>query len=174
MSTLKPTTDLDRTMAAFRLLVESVYPAAVYWICHEYSVVESDGETFSGTPTDATFSPALPTRVPYAPSLAGSFTVVPQGTIAHVVFVNADPSKPRCVGFDLPTLPTSTTIDATGTIAVGPNASEVVLTDATSVATSPATAASERRIMCYGDIISVGVASGPATLAGGTCSKSRA
>lgn len=154
---MTPPTAIDRTMAAFRALVRSVFPSFVYALCHEYAVHDSDGLTFSGIPTDATFSPALPTRVPYAAALAGSYSIVPAGTIAHVVFVNADPSKPRCVGFDLPTDPSS-----------------VVLANATPTATSPTTAASERRVVCYGDIVTVGTAAGPLGLVGGTCSKVRA
>lgn len=121
---VKPT-DSDRLLRAFRKLVLSCMPQLVYWIAHEYTVIESDGSTFSGLPTDADFSPQLPTRVPYAPSLAGSQCVVPQGTLAHVIFVNADSSKPRCVGFDLPSIPTSATVDASNKVIVGVSASEV-------------------------------------------------
>lgn len=115
-----PPTSLDRALAAFRALVKSVIPQAIYWIVHEYSVVESDGLTFSGLPTDAAFSPQLPTRVPYAPALAGATCVVPQGTLAYVGFANADPSKPYLVRFGVSAvpgapggvLPTSVAIDA--------------------------------------------------------------
>ena len=110
MTALSEPTNLDRGMRAFRALVSSVFPAARYWIVHEYTVHESDGMTFSGLPTDAEFSPQLPTRVPYSPALAGSYSVVPQGTLAYVGFANADPSKPYLVRFGS-TLPTSTVID---------------------------------------------------------------
>lgn len=156
-----PPVSLDRTIDAMRRLVLSFFPSAVYWIVHEYSVAESDGTAFSGLPTDATFSPALPTRVPYAPSLAGSSCVVPVGTLAYVGFANADPSKPYLVRFG-PGLATSTTIDATDTIAVGPSASEVDLaggnvTDAGGGA---------GRVVRYGDPIVFGVP-GPGTVSAG-------
>lgn len=99
MSAIVSPTALDRMLAALRLLVRNFFPALTYWIVHEYAVEESDGTTFSGLPTDAGFSPALPTRVPYAPSLAGSSCVVPIGTLAYVGFANADPSKPFLVRF---------------------------------------------------------------------------
>lgn len=140
MSTPPPTAS-DRTLAAMRKLVASFFPSLIYWIAHEYSVQQSDGATFAGIATDPGFSPALPTRVPYAPSLAGSSCVVPVGTLAHVIFINADPSKPRCVGFDLPAVPTVTSINA-GTIALG---------------------TAEARLVREGDVYSVGSAVGPIT-----------
>jgi hypothetical protein len=107
MSAAAPISALDRSLAAFRALVLSVYPAAVYWITHEYEVVESDGATFSGTPTDAAFSPPLPTHVPYSPALAGASCVVPPGTLAYVAFANADPAKPFLVRFGQPSTATA-------------------------------------------------------------------
>jgi len=170
-----PVTAADRTLAAMRALIASVFPSLRFYLAHEYSVQGSDGATFSGVPTDPTFSPALPTRVPYSPSLAGSSAVVPNGALAHVVFINGDPSKPRCVGFDLPTIPTSVAVDATGTASIGTSASSVVLAAATPVITSPAAATLQRRVVCYGDTVSVGgSAIGPVTLVAATCSKASA
>lgn len=154
---VKPT-DADRLLRAFRKLVLSCMPQLVYWIAHEYTVIESDGATFSGLPTDADFSPQLPTRVPYAPSLAGSQCIVPQGTLAHVVFINADASKPRCVGFDLPSVPTGATVDASGTVAVGPSASAVKLANGT---IALAIGAELYHVVCYGDNVAIQVV-GPA------------
>lgn len=127
---MTPPTPIDRSLAAFRTLVLSVIPQAVYWIVHEYSVVDSDGATFSGRPTDAAFSPDLPTRVPYSPSLAGSSCVVPAGTLAYVGFANGDGGKPYLVRFGSG-LPTSSTVDATGSVNVGASASKVLAGSAT-------------------------------------------
>lgn len=132
----------DRALAAFRGLVLSVYPAAVYWLTHEYAVAESDGATFSGTPTDATISPQLPTRVPYAPSLAGASCVVPVGTLAYVGFANADPSKPFLVRFGAGSTSTAVSLAAgTVTLSIGGELKHVV---------------------CYGDNITVPVGGGAA------------
>lgn len=147
----------DRALAAMRALVRSFFPQLVYFYPHEYSVAESDGTTFSGTPTDATISPPLTTRVPYSPSLAGSSCVVPVGTLAHVVFVNADPSKPRCVGFDLPAIPTQATVDASSTMNVGPSASTVQV--GSTFAATPITAVGH--FPRYGDGVSIVPAVGP-------------
>jgi len=157
-ATVQPT-DEDRLLRAFRKLVQSFFPQSIYWYVHEYTVIESDGATFSGLPTDTDFSPQLPVRVPYAPSLAGSQCVVPQGTLAHVVFINGDGNRPRCVGFDLPLplrvqdLPTSTTVDASGSLKVGPSASVVVVGDPTT----------PQRFAREGDVYTLGLASGPLT-----------
>lgn len=99
MTTPVQPTDRDRFLAALRKLVLHALPALKYWIVHEYIVVASDGVTFSGTPTDPDFSPALPVGVPYAPALAGTYSVVPAGCYAYVGFANADPSKPYLVRF---------------------------------------------------------------------------
>lgn len=167
-------TPQDRALAAFRKLVLSVLPAARYLVTHEYSVVSSDGLTFSGLPTDATFSPALPVGVPYAPALPGAYAIVPAGTLAYVGFANADPAKPFLVRFVMQT-PTTSNVDASGMVNVGASASAVVLANATPVATTPGDAATERRVVCYGDSVIVGVAAGAMTLAPtSTCSKVRA
>lgn len=152
-----PPTAADRTLDAMRRLVISFFPALRFYIVHEYAVqassVGSDGvAVFSALPTDPTFSPPLPVGVPYSPSLAGSSCVVPVGTLAYVGFANADGGKPYVVRFG-PGVATTTTVDATGALHVGPSAGSVVVG-------SPTTA---RRFAREGDIYSVGMAVGPLT-----------
>jgi hypothetical protein len=170
MSTPVATDPADRALAALRALVKLFLPQLVYWIVHEYRVVASDGVTFSGQPTDG-FSPQLPTNVPYAPALAGTSCVVPAGTLAYVGFANADSSKPYLVRFGNGATSSVTAIDATSEVDVGASASKVVLANASTVLTSPATAATQRRVVCYGDTLSVGSSSGPITLVSASCSK---
>ncbi len=105
-------TSLDRTLAAFRALVRSVYPALRYFGRYRYSVHSATATTFDGIPVDATVAPALPTGVPYAPALAGSSCIPTQGTIAHVMFADGDPGQPWCVGFESGGASSATTIDA--------------------------------------------------------------
>ena len=145
-------TATDRALAAFRSLVLSVYPAAIYWIVHEYAVAESDGLTFSGTPTDATFSPSLPTHVPYAPALAGASCVVPVGALAYVGFANGDPAKPFLVRFGAGVTSASTAINAAAPVVLGATAGAV-----TGSPTVP------QRFAREGDVYSLGAASGPLT-----------
>lgn len=141
MSAFVPPTPLDRAAAALRIFVASVFPQALYWIVHEYAVTESDGATFSGKPTDPSFSPPLPQRVPYAPALAGASCVVHAGTLAYVGFANADPGKPFLVRFGAGASSTTTTIDA-GTVNIGDGYA---------------------RIVREGDVYTVGAATGPIT-----------
>lgn len=143
-------TAADRALSAFRRLVSSVFPGFVYALVHEYSVAESDGTTFSGTPTDPTFSPQLPTGVPYAPSLAGSSCIVPVGTLAYVGFANADPAKPYLVRFQQVT-PTSATVDASA-LSLGPTAGATIGTPTT-----------PQRFAREGDVYTLGTATGPLT-----------
>lgn len=145
MSAPSPISALDRSLVAFRSLVLSVHPEAVYWITHEYLVVESDGRTFSGTPTDPKFSPPLPTHVPYSPALAGASCVVPPGTLAYVAFANADASKPFLVRFGpgslvTPGLPTGVTVDAASAVVNGATVPGVITVGASADAVNAATA----------------------------------
>jgi hypothetical protein len=152
-----PPTSLDRTLAAFRALVRSVYPALRYFGRYRYSVHSATAVTFDGIPVDATVAPALPTGVPYAQALAGSSCVPTQGTIAHVMFADGDPGQPVCVGFERATavgvvvLPTAATIDATGAVNVGPSAGAVNLGDGFA------------RLVREGDTYTLGTATGPLT-----------
>jgi hypothetical protein len=129
MTTPAQPTDLDRFLAALRKLVLHALPALKYWIVHEYLVVESDGVTFSGTPTDPDFSPALPVGVPYAPALAGSYSVVPVGTLAYVGFANADPSKPYLVRFGALATSTQTVLAASAVALAGTSGAAVARVD---------------------------------------------
>lgn len=152
MSAVQSATAADRALSAFRRLVATVFPGFLYALVHEYAVAESDGLTFSGTPTDPDFSPPLPTGVPYAPSLAGSSCVVPVGTLAYVGFANADPGKPYLVRFAQVT-PTSTAVDASGTVTVGASGTAVVL----GAPTTP------QRFAREGDTYTLGTATGVLT-----------
>lgn len=95
-----PPTTLDRSLASFRSLVRSVFPALRYFGRYRYAVHGATATTFDGIPVDATVAPKLPTGVPYAQALAGSSCIPTQGTIAHVMFADGDPGQPVCVGFE--------------------------------------------------------------------------
>jgi hypothetical protein len=98
-------TPLDRLMQAFRALVHAEFPALTFLGTYEYKVTATDGNTGSpsttidGTPTDSTISlPALSKVkivLPYR-------VTPPVGALARIQFMNGDPSRPRCVGFDVP------------------------------------------------------------------------
>ncbi len=118
-------TAADRTLDAFRRLVRSVFPLALYFGRYRYAVHSATATTFDGTPVNADVAPALPTGVPYAPSLAGSSCIPTQGTIAHVMFADGDPGQPWCVGFEGTGASTTTAIDA-GSVLFGAGAATVI------------------------------------------------
>lgn len=120
-----PPTNLDRSLAAFRALVRSVFPTLRYFGRYRYSVHNATASTFDGVPVDASVAPALPVGVPFAPALIGSSCIPTQGTIAHVMFADGDPSQPVCVGFEQGGASTTTAIDA-GAINLGAAAGAVV------------------------------------------------
>lgn len=103
---------IDRSLAAFRALVRSVFPALRYFGRYRYSVHSATATTFDGVPVDVSVAPALPAGVPYAQALAGSSCIPTAGSIAHVMFADGDPSMPVCVGFEGSAASTTTTIDA--------------------------------------------------------------
>ena len=145
----------DRSLDAFRKLVRAEDPLRTYQGLHEYAVQSADATTFDGTPTDATFSPALPTRVPYRPALAGSSCVPANGTLAYVMFANSNPSKPVLVGFG-PTLPLTVGINAVGAIALGDPDDLVPTLGA---------------VIREGDTVLVGAVAGPISITLGSASK---
>ena len=150
-----PTPD-DRTLAAFRALSRAEDPQRTYQGLHEYAVQRADATSFDGMPTDAAFSPALPTRVPYRPALAGSSCVPAVGSLAYVMFSNSSPSKPVLVAFG-PTLPESVGINAIGAIALG---------DPDDLVTG------KGAVIREGDTVLVGASSGPISITVGSASKS--
>ena len=103
-----PTTQ-DRALAAFRALVRAEDPRRTYQHLYEYTVASADGSTFDGLPVDPGVAPQLPRRVPYRPSLAGSTCIPKAGALALVAFINGDPARPVCLGFDA-TAPITLTI----------------------------------------------------------------
>lgn len=136
-----PPTNLDRSLAAFRALVRSVFPTLRYFGRYRYSVHNATATTFDGVPVDASVAPALPVGVPFAPALIGSSCIPTQGTIAHVMFADGDPSQPVCVGFEQGGASATTAIDA-GAINLGaaagtlPRAGDTVLITGTVTGTT--------------------------------------
>lgn len=130
---MTPPTAADRTLDAMRRLVRTFFPALAYFGRYRYTVHSATAATFDGTPVNADVAPQLPTGVPYALALAGSSCVPVAGTIAHVMFADGDPGQPVCVGFEgvsVDTLPSASTVDATGSVSIGGNAGAVGLADA--------------------------------------------
>lgn len=157
-------TAADRSMAALRAIVRAEDPERVAAGIWEYQVERADAATFDGSPTSADFPlPAL-VGVPYRGALAGASCVPARGTLAYVAFANQDSTRPVLVAFG-PTVPEAATLDATGTLALGPSSSSVVLASG-SESVSPADAVG--RFVRYGDPLTVGAATGVAALPGPT------
>jgi len=153
-----PTPD-DRTLAAMRLLITAQDPSRGFRSIYEYSVTACDGHTVSGVPLDPTEAPPLPEGVPYRPGLAGSFAVPVPGSLAYVFFANGNPSKPRLLSFD-ETLPTSSTVDASGQVSVGPSAAHVQLASGFDLLPLGGEIG---RVVRYGDLVSIPVVAAVAT-----------
>ena len=118
-------TMLDRLTAALRLIVRAEFPQLTYFGLYEYSVQVASTKSVDCSPTDTTIGLKAITNVPLRASILGE-TVLPKvGARCLVQFVNGDPCRPVVVSCD-PT-PQTATVDATGTVNVGPSAESVSL-----------------------------------------------
>lgn len=119
-------TPTDRIAATMRALILRELPELVFAATYEYAVtaVHADG-SIDGTVTDAgTLMPDL-NRVPFAALVCGGVSQPTVGTLFLVDFVNADGARYAVVSAS-PTVRTST-LDAEGTVNVGPSAGKVNL-----------------------------------------------
>lgn len=116
---------LERLLAAIRAIVEAELARTAYLGVYEYVVQGAGPGTVDVAPASSLPLPAL-TGVPLVSSLLGQ-TVTPAvaGQRCRIRFVNGDPTRPVCTGLGAP--PASSTVDATGTLSLGPGARIVVL-----------------------------------------------
>lgn len=125
MSDPQAVTVLDRILQNLRAVIRNEDAGRTFNNTYEYAVQAAfPNHTLDLLPTDATVAPPLPSGVPYAPALAGTFCTPGPGTLAYVLFANGVSTKPIVIGFNL-VLPTSSTVDASGTLNLGPSASGV-------------------------------------------------
>lgn len=139
--------------------------------------------TVTGTPdaqgrvpmTAIPFGSAYPDApaIACSPGLPGSSFTLPVGANIVVACLAGNPGNPVVVSYPAGPLPISVTIDATGAISIGPTATSVQLTNGIPEAVTPMQAVAQRRVVCYGDDVSVGTATGPLTLLGPTASRAR-
>ena len=120
----------DRLLGALRAIVRAEAPALDYVQVRAYVVTGSSGTgpltLLDLAPADTSGPMPSLTGVSVRPGLlAETVTGVPAGTRARVRFLNASPTSP--VVTSLLGLSQGTTVDATGTLAVGPGAAQVLL-----------------------------------------------
>lgn len=113
-------TALGRLLKDVRALIRAEVPALTFAGIYEFSVQGSAGNRVDASPTDTTLGLPTITGLPLSPSILGeSVTSAAVGSKALVQFVNGDPARPEVVSLTLPSR--SSTIDATGTLALGPS-----------------------------------------------------
>jgi hypothetical protein len=119
-------TAIDRLLAALREIIREEFPALTFLGVYEYVVQHSSGSTADLAPTSTTIGlPDLP-AVRLDPSILGEVVSGAKvGSVALVEFVNGDPTRPAVVSLSLPS--STATIDATGTLQLGPSARSVEL-----------------------------------------------
>jgi hypothetical protein len=116
---------IDRLLDALRALVREQLPRLTYLGVYEYTVQRATETTVDASPASTLSLPAL-TSVSLSPGiLAQLVTPAATGARCRIRFVNGDPMRPICVGVDA--APVDATVDATGTLALGPSAAAVTL-----------------------------------------------
>lgn len=92
----------DRLLADFRAIVRDELASAPYACSWEYVITATDGtvaspsSTVDVTPEDSRMPSLI--RVPIRPGIGGETVTPTIGSKCRVQFVNADPTRPECVG----------------------------------------------------------------------------
>ena len=120
---------LDRLLASFRALIKTELAAMSFLGTYEYSIVAADSGTVDVTPVDPSVGLPAMTKVPLRSGLLGQNVTPAAGGTAMIRFVDGNPSRPVCTG--ILGIPKNTTIDATGTLNIGPSAMRVVFRNGT-------------------------------------------
>lgn len=121
---------VDRLLDALRAIIRAEFPVLTFLGLYEYTVQSSSGSTASAVPSDPSIGLPQLAALPLSPSILGEqVTGAAVGAVALVTFVNGDPTRPVCTSLSLPS--NASTVDATGTLALGPSASAVSLAGGT-------------------------------------------
>lgn len=92
---------------------------------YEYTVQRAAAGTVDAVPSSSLPLPPV-TGAPLVSSLLGqAVTPAATGATCRIRFVNGDPSRPVCTGLGAPSA--DATIDASGTLSLGPSAQRVTL-----------------------------------------------
>jgi hypothetical protein len=146
-------TALGRLLKDVRALIRAEVPALTFAGIYEYTVQGAAGSKVDASPTDTTLGLPTITGLPLSPSILGETVAsAAVGCKAIVQFVNGSPTRPEVVSLSLP--PSSSTIDATGTLQLGPNAQAVQLAGGTAP------------IARHGDAVTIYLDPGPALVNG--------
>lgn len=144
---------LDRLIASIRAVIRAEVPALTFAGLYSYTVQTASGATVEAAPTDTTLGLPSISGLALSPSILGeTMASAAIGAVALVQFVNGDPARPVVVSLSLPS--TNATIDATGTLALGPSAALVTLAGGTAP------------VARQGDAVTVYLDPGPASVNG--------
>lgn len=133
-------------------IVANAFPALAYGYPRTYIVasVAGDGRLDLVPPPDAAHLAELASVAPY--TIAGVAIAPVVGSEVLVAFADADPRRPRVVGY-AQGVPTDASVNTTGTLYVGPDAT---LVDIGSGSETLSAAAAVGRVVRYGDAILFG------------------
>ena len=114
----------DRLADAVREILRAEFPALTYGGLYEYActgTLPGPGGVVlvDGRPTDSTIGLPPLSRVPCSGALHGASGTPGPGDLLAIEFVDGNPNAPECIGV-LGT-PDTVTMDATGTLSLGPS-----------------------------------------------------
>ena len=144
-------------------VVASAFPALAYGYPRTYTVaaVRADSRLDLTPPPDARHLAELAAVAPY--TIAGVAISPAVGAEVLVAFADADPRRPRVLGF-APGTPTAAGVDASGTVRVGASSLLVSIGNGSESVSNPVGAVG--RVVRYGDtmVFPVGPAATPTAL----------
>lgn len=114
---------LDAIKRALIALIEETFPNEKFAGQYEYLVTSQSGNAMDAVPAPSALrlEPGLPDvfGVTMRPSILGEVATYPSGASIVVAFLNRDPSSPFVAYGDPDSVPTTSTIDATGGVTIG-------------------------------------------------------
>jgi hypothetical protein len=89
-------TTQDRVLGPLQQIVQKELAPAKFFGRYSYTISNPSGTTIDGSPTDTTLGLPDVQNVPLTGDSLASYTP-PSGGVAHIQFVNGDPTQPVCV-----------------------------------------------------------------------------
>ena len=90
----------DRILESFGRLTKASQAKANYAIPWEYAVSEATSTTFTGKATSTDCPHPDLVGIPLMSGIAGTLIKPAVGSLVGVMFLNGDPTRPRCVSWD--------------------------------------------------------------------------
>jgi hypothetical protein len=114
----------DRLLGAIRAIIRAELPRLSYLGVYEYVIQRAGDNVLDAEPASTLGLPAV-RDVPLVSTLLGARATPLVGATCRIRFINGSPTRPVCTGIG--SVPSSASVDASGTFRLGPGAVRVTL-----------------------------------------------